>query len=142
MKIQGETIDTLNVFTNDSGKVVLANIIPDGGVVSLFKMTISSADDLTDLVPVEIQLFQNYPNPFNPSTRIQYSVSSRHFVSLKVYDILGNEIATLINEEKTAGVYEVEFSKGLIHQTLPSGVYFYQLQVGNFMETKKMILTK
>ncbi|MFB3057119.1 MAG: polysaccharide deacetylase family protein [Ignavibacteriaceae bacterium] len=142
LMIQGETIDTLNVFTNDSGKVVLANIIPDGGVVSLFKMTISSADDLTDLVPVEIQLFQNYPNPFNPSTRIQYSVSSRQFVSLKVYDILGNEIATLINEEKTAGVYEVEFSKEMIHQTLPSGVYFYQLQVGNFMETKKMILTK
>jgi hypothetical protein len=64
-------------------------------------------------------------------------------VQLKVYDILGNEIATLINEEKTAGEYEIEFnSRGLIHQTLPSGVYFYQLKVGNFVQTKKMILMK
>jgi len=142
LMIQGGTIDTLNVFTIDSGKVVLANIIPDGGVVSLFKMTISGAEDVVDFLPGEIQLFQNYPNPFNPSTNIQYVVSSRQFVSLKVYDILGNEIATLINEEKTAGIYQVEFSKGLIYQTLPSGVYFYQLRVGNFMETKKMILMK
>jgi len=93
-------------------------------------------------LPKSFNLSQSYPNPFNPSTNIQYAVSSRQFVSLKVYDILGNEIATLISEEKTAGIYAVEFSKGLIHQTLPSGVYFYQLQVGNFMETKKMILTK
>ena len=142
LKIQGETIDTLNVFTNDSERVVLANIIPDGGVVSLFKITISGVEDLTDFIPSEIQLFQNYPNPFNPSTSIQYAVSTKQFVSLKVYDILGNEIATLINQEKTAGIYKVEFSKGLIHQTLPSGVYFYQLRVGNFVETKKMILMK
>jgi hypothetical protein len=61
---------------------------------------------------------------------------------LKVYDVLGNEIATLVNEEKPAGSYEVEFSTGLIHQTLPSGVYFYQLRAGTFVETKKMILLK
>ena len=142
LKIQGKTIDTLNVFTNDSGKVVLANIIPDGGVVSLFKMSISGVEDATDIIPDEIQLFQNYPNPFNPSTSIQYAVSSGQFVSLKVYDILGNEIATLVNEEKTAGIYEVVFGNKLIHQNLPSGVYFYQLRVGNFVVTKKMILTK
>jgi len=150
LMIQGETIDTLNVFTNDSGKVVLANIIPDGGVVSLFKMSISGVEDAADFIPGEIQLFQNYPNPFNPSTSIRYSVSSRQFVSLKVYDVLGNEIATLVNEEKNVGMYEVDFSKGLIHQALPSGVYFYQLRVGDpstgsgqsFVETKKMILAK
>jgi hypothetical protein len=148
--IQGETIDTLNVFTNDSGKVVLANIIPDGGVVSLFKMSINGVEDVADFIPDEIQLFQNYPNPFNPSTSIRYSVSSRQFVSLKVYDVLGIEIATLVNEEKNAGIYEVDFSKGLIHQTYPSGVYFYQLRAGDpstgsgqsFVETKKMILMK
>ncbi|MGB5847162.1 MAG: polysaccharide deacetylase family protein [Ignavibacteriaceae bacterium] len=157
LKIQGEAIDTLNVFTNDSGTVVLANIIPDGGVVSLFKMSISGVQGITDFIPGEIQLFQNYPNPFNPSTSIKYSVSNRQFVSLKVYDILGNEIATLVNEEKTAGTYDVEFSYVLNHRTLPSGVYFYQLRAGNpsaglpagrqgseqgFVETKKMILTK
>jgi len=147
LKIQGETIDTLNVFTIDSEKVVLANIIPDGGVVSLFKMTISGAEDVVDFVPGEIQLFQNYPNPFNPSTIIKYSIpnvvsSFSLRVTLKVYDILGNEIAILVNEEKPAGIYEVEFSKGLIHQTLPSGVYFYQLRTGIFVETKKMILLR
>jgi hypothetical protein len=142
LKIQGGAIDTLNVFTNDSGTVVLANIIPDGGVVSLFKMSISGAEDVADFIPDEIQLFQNYPNPFNPSTIIQYSVSNRQFVNLKIYDILGNEIATLVYEEKTAGTYEVEFNYGLNHRNLPSGVYFYQLRAGNFVETKKMILTK
>ncbi|MGB5849208.1 MAG: T9SS type A sorting domain-containing protein [Ignavibacteriaceae bacterium] len=157
LKIQGETIDTLNVFTNDSGKVVLANIIPDGGLVSLFKMSLSGAEDIADFIPGEIQLFQNYPNPFNPNTIIKYSVDSRQFVSLKVYDILGNEITTLVSEEKTAGTYEVEFSKDMNHRTLPSGVYFYQLRIGNpsaglltgrqgsgqgFVETKKMIIMK
>jgi hypothetical protein len=142
LMIQGEMIDTLNVFTNDSGKVVLANLIPDGGVVSLFKMSINGVEDAADFIPGDIQLFQNYPNPFNPSTSIQYSVSDMQFVSLKVYDILGNEIATLVSEEKTSGIYEVEFSKSPIHQSLSSGVYFYQLQTGNFVETKKMILMK
>ena len=157
LKIQGEAIDTLNVFKNDSGTVVLAKIIPDGGIVSLFKMSINGVEDPADIIPGEIQLFQNYPNPFNPNTIIKYSVDSRQFVSLKVYDILGNEIAILVNEEKTAGTYEVEFSYGLNHRALPSGVYFYQLRAGNssaglpagrqgsgqgFVETKKMILTK
>ncbi len=84
-------------------------------------------------------LSQNYPNPFNPSTIIQYAVSNRQFVNLKVYDVLGNEISTLVNEEKPAGVYEVEFiSKGL-----PSGVYLYRLSVdNNYNETRKMLLIK
>ena len=83
-------------------------------------------------------LHQNYPNPFNPSTSIQYAVSNRQFVSLKVYDVLGNEIATLVNEEKPAGSYEVEFD-GI---GLPSGVYFYRLTAGKFADTKKLILLK
>jgi hypothetical protein len=89
-------------------------------------------------IPVGFALSQNYPNPFNPSTSIQYAVISRQFVSLKVYDILGNEIATLVNEEKPSGIYEVEFSAS----SLTSGVYFYQLRADNFIETKKMILIK
>jgi hypothetical protein len=63
-------------------------------------------------------------------------------VQLKVYDVLGNEIATLVNEEKPAGTYEVEFSRNLINQVLTSGVYFYQLRAGSFIDTKKMILIK
>lgn len=88
--------------------------------------------------PIAFKLEQNYPNPFNPSTSIQYAVSNNQFVSLKVYDIIGNEIETLINEEKPAGTYEVEFNA----EKLTSGVYFYQLRAGNFIDTKKMILLK
>jgi len=90
------------------------------------------------LVSKTFFLSQNYPNPFNPATSIQYTVSSGQFVSLKVYDLLGNEIAILINEEKAAGNYEVDF----IAANLPSGIYFYKLQAGNFVETKKMILLR
>ena len=81
--------------------------------------------------------------PFNLGTTIKYNIPELSFVSLKVFDVLGNEIATLVNEEKPVGFYEVEFnSTGLIHQTLPSGIYFYKLQAGSYVETKKMILIK
>jgi hypothetical protein len=90
------------------------------------------------LIPVGYALQQNYPNPFNPLTRIQYAISSRQFVKLTIYDVLGEEIATLVNEEKPVGRYEVEFDAS----TLPSGVYFYQLKAGKFIQTKKMILLK
>lgn len=89
-------------------------------------------------MPGEYYLSQNYPNPFNPGTNMQYAIGSRQFVSLKVYDILGNEIATLVNEEKPAGKYEVEFNG----EGLSSGMYFYTLTAGSFSETKKMILLK
>ncbi len=83
-------------------------------------------------------LAQNYPNPFNPATKINYKVPERSFVTLKIYDVLGNEITTLVNEEKPAGSYEFEFSGN----GLASGIYFYQLQAGSFVETKKMVLLK
>ena len=87
-------------------------------------------------------LYQNYPNPFNPSTTLSFVISHQSFVSLKVYDILGNEIATLVNEEKQPGTYEVEFSTESSIKHLSSGTYFYRLKAGNFIETKKMILLK
>ncbi len=87
-------------------------------------------------------LYQNYPNPFNPVTSIQYAVSSRQFISLKVYDILGNEITTLVNEDKPAGNYEVEFQSTAGSLQLASGMYFYQLRAGEFTETKKMLLMR
>ena len=92
----------------------------------------------------EFKLYQNYPNPFNPSTKIKYSIplgiQRTVSVQLKVYDVLGNEVATLVNEEKSTGSYEVEFSTNNLQLT--SGIYFYTLTAGNFKETKKMILLK
>jgi hypothetical protein len=83
-------------------------------------------------------LHQNYPNPFNPSTNIQYTLDSKQFVKLKVYDILGEEIATLVNEEKPKGINEINFDASF----LTSGVYFYKLEAGNYIQTKKMILLR
>ena len=83
-------------------------------------------------------MIQNYPNPFNPATTIKYSIPELSFVILKVYDVLGNEIVALINEEIPAGSYEIEFNA----TDLPSGAYFYRLQAGSFVETKKMVLMK
>jgi len=89
-------------------------------------------------LPEQFILEQNYPNPFNPSTTIQFRIPNSSFVNLKVYDILGNEVATLVNEEKSTGSYEVNFnSKGL-----SSGIYFYTISAGNFIETKKMVLMR
>jgi hypothetical protein len=104
--------------------------------------TVLSIESLDEQNVRDFSLLQNYPNPFNPTTTIRFTISDLRFTILKVYDVLGNEIATLVNEEKSAGEYEVEFSTGLIYQTLPSGIYFYQLKAGNFVETKKMILLK
>lgn len=100
------------------------------------------------LIPIEFDLYQNYPNPFNPSTRISYSPPYASFVSIKVYDVLGKEIAMLVNEEKTAGTYAVDFSakggsaSGGDVWNLSSGIYFYTLQSGSFVAPKKMILLK
>jgi hypothetical protein len=88
--------------------------------------------------PNSLTLLQNYPNPFNPSTTISFQIPNSSFVNLKVYDILGNEVATLINEVKPAGTYEVKFDAA----DLSSGIYFYTINAGTFVETKKMILMK
>jgi len=88
--------------------------------------------------PTEYFIGQNYPNPFNPTTTINYQIPELSYVTLKVYDVLGSEVTTLVNEEKSTGSYEVEFNAS----TLPSGIYFYRLQAGSFVETKKMVLLK
>ena len=94
--------------------------------------------------PKSFKLEQNYPNPFNPSTKISWQTPVAGFQTLKVYDILGNEVATLVNEYKPAGSYEVTFnaSNNQNHASLPSGFYIYQLKVGNYVQTRKMILLK
>jgi len=108
----------------------------------------TSSVDESQINPGNFVLEQNYPNPFNPSTTIKYSVPSSEFITLKVYDVLGNEVATLVNEEKAAGTYEIDFSaKGGSASSgnaidLSSGIYFYKLQAGGFIATKKMIVIK
>ena len=99
---------------------------------------ITNIQEFRSLLPDNISLSQNYPNPFNPNTKISYSVANLSKVILKVYDILGREVVTLVNEEKPAGRYEVNFNAS----NLASGVYFYQIKAGEFIMSKKMILLK
>jgi len=94
--------------------------------------------EVDGLVPDEYLLEQNYPNPFNPSTSIKYQMPENGFVTIKVYDMLGNEVATLVNEVQEAGNHSVEFDAA----TVSSGIYFYIMQAGNFTQTKKMTLLK
>ncbi len=90
------------------------------------------------LNPTLFKLYDNYPNPFNPSTTIRYSIPEASFTTLIVYDALGNEVSSLVNETKSAGTFEVKFNAS----NLSSGIYYYTLQSGSITETKKMILTK
>jgi len=90
-------------------------------------------------IPVLFALYQNYPNPFNPTTTINYSIPKASLVTIKVYDILGRVISTLVNGEKSAGNYSVQFSA---IGGLSSGVYFYRMQAGGFVQTKKLLLLK
>lgn len=94
----------------------------------------------TETIPSEIVLYQNYPNPFNPSTIIKYSIPKAEFVSIKLYDVIGKEVATLVNEFKQAGTHNYTFS--IMNYALPSGIYFYKLSVENKIKTGKMILLK
>jgi len=101
-------------------------------------LIINDAAEGEGFIPGKFVLAQNYPNPFNPLTKVKYSVPQLSKVSIKVYDILGKEVAALVNEEKPAGLYEVNWNAS----DFPSGVYFYRLQTDNFIQTKKMILIK
>ena len=90
-------------------------------------------------IPSEYSLAQNYPNPFNPKTNIGFQIAESGFVTLRIYDALGNEVATLVNEFRPAGTYKVEFSA---KEGYTSGVYFYRLTADNFSKTKKLLLMK
>ena len=113
-----------------------------GNEVSVWRRPISemitSVDGSSKDLPTRFVLRQNHPNPFNPSTNIIYSIPQNVKVQIKIFDILGNEIETLINEEKPAGTYKITWNA----ENLPSGVYFYQLRAGDFVQTKKMLLLK
>jgi hypothetical protein len=108
----------------------------DFSEVRTFDIVTSVKED--NQLPVVFSMEQNYPNPFNPTTTINYQIPDLSFVTLKVYDVLGSEIITLVSEEKLIGSYEVNFNAA----SLPSGIYLYKLQAGSFVVTKKMVLLK
>jgi len=98
---------------------------------------------IDDQKPKEYSLQQNYPNPFNPSTSISFSIPNRQHVRLQVYDIVGNLVSTLINEDMAPGSYRIRWNgNNSDNSQVPSGIYFYTLEAGSFKQTKKMILIK
>ncbi|HEX9655748.1 MAG TPA: YCF48-related protein, partial [Bacteroidota bacterium] len=138
------TLSDVAFISSDTGFAVGNNGLilatTTGGVVAV------SEDSRRAGIPKQTVLEQNYPNPFNPTTRIKYQIPNSNHVTLKVFDILGREVGTLVNETRIAGEHEVTFdANGLARQTaggLASGVYFYRLQTSNFVDTKKLLLLR
>jgi hypothetical protein len=137
------------MFTNEKGDgippatgtsvKIVAYISVKPGDIRTITLRLNNVREIGNgIVPSVSRLEQNYPNPFNPVTHLQFTIATRRFVRLKIYDILGREVATLVNQLMTPGTYLVEWDAS----RNASGVYFYQLQAGNFVETKKMLLLK
>lgn len=132
-----------NQWIRGNGDIIFQN--PDGFTVgfitsylSAYYSNVVSIDENYNRGVRDYTLFQNYPNPFNPSTQIEYRIPHSTFVEIKVYDVLGKEITTLVDEFKTAGIYKVQFNT----RNLSSGVYFYTIKAGEYSETKKMLLLR
>lgn len=132
----------LGVILDPANAIVETNENNNTAVVTTSQIRIGNPSDIEDRngIPNHFELFQNFPNPFNPSTTINYQLPTAGFVSLKVYDVLGNEVATLVNEFKQPGNYNSQFS--IRNSQLTSGVYFYQINSGDYSQTKKLILSK
>ncbi|MDP2363587.1 MAG: T9SS type A sorting domain-containing protein, partial [Ignavibacteria bacterium] len=135
--VRALAVSGTNLFAGTSNNF-FAGITGDGVWRRPLSEMITGADDQIIEIPSQFILEQNFPNPFNPSTIIQYAIGSTQIVQLKVYDVLGKKVATLVNEEKSAGSYEISFNA----TQLSSGIYFYKLHAGSFVETKKMLLLK
>ncbi|MBE0539670.1 MAG: T9SS type A sorting domain-containing protein [Ignavibacterium sp.] len=138
-------------ITDDAAEIILfgednyAIVGREGGPVSpLNILVLRYGDNITSVVEAskvllyEFALSQNYPNPFNPSTKISWQSPVGSWQTLKIFDVLGNEVVALVNEYREAGKYETEFNA----EKLPSGVYYYQLRAGDYVQTKKMLLLK
>lgn len=121
------------------GKCSNASNLGAIGFWSVYQSDIlTSVEENENPIPTVFKLEQNYPNPFNPSTKIKFSVSERSNVLIKIYDILGSELVTLVNEEMDAGWYEKDFNAS----GLSSGVYLFRMEAGNYVNTKKMMLLR
>ena len=134
--------NTQNIPNGSSNKIMIISVSENGTAIGINDgvFTIDNSTDVQyeDLVLNEFNLEQNYPNPFNPTTIIKYQIPKDGFVTLKVFDVLGKEIKSLVNERQASGKYEVSLNAN----ELASGIYFYTLTAGNFVSTKKMILLK
>jgi len=134
--------DATEVDTGDyyASVIVKSNDPINPSILVPIHMIVSSTVGIEDGLntPLTFNLYQNYPNPFNPSTLIKYSISKTSKVKLTLFNLLGEEVTTLVNEEKNKGIYSVEFNAS----ALPSGVYFYQLRADNYVEAKKLILLR
>lgn len=126
-------IQATSVSDRSTSKPITA---PSGNYRFIVKEPTIAGNEIT--MPLKYELNQNYPNPFNPVTKIEFSLPKSEFVSLKVYDVLGREISSLINEVRFAGKYSVEFNAS----SLTSGIYFYRISAGDFTEVKKMVIMK
>ncbi|MFA7418666.1 MAG: T9SS type A sorting domain-containing protein [Melioribacteraceae bacterium] len=134
-----DPVDLYHITLRQGTTSASASMILDGvRIASSWTSLFTTTDVVVNTIPSKYALNQNYPNPFNPSTIINYQLPEAGQVTLKVYDVLGNEVSTLVNEFKQAGVYNAKFS----NSQLSSGIYFYKLQVGNFVSVKKMMLAK
>lgn len=116
------------------------NLDPDTAQVLFMTKwdNVVNVEEKNNSIPENFLLFQNYPNPFNPNTTIKYQIPEANIISLKVYDVLGKEIGTLVDKEMVAGSYQIDFDAS----EYPSGIYFYQINAGDYTETKKMVLLK
>lgn len=110
--------------------------------IAVSELGITTSVEQTEELAYNYELSQNYPNPFNPSTTIRFSIPESGFVSLKVYDMLGKEVASLVNEELPTGTYNAVFDATSTSMNLSSGIYFYRLEANNFVQTKKLTLIK
>lgn len=140
---EGELIGTIDLPSNASNcawgeEDNKTLFITAGNSVYKVRPLLTSVNEQGSSLEKEFKLFQNYPNPFNPTTSIKYQVSRYEKVKLIVYDTLGNEVAILVNEQKTPGIYEVKFNAG----NLPSGVYYYKMDTDNYSASKKFLLLK
>lgn len=128
----------LDPSANQNGEAFGLFFVLADGTVGQFPEGVASVENISGVAPSNYSLEQNYPNPFNPSTNINFTIPNSDFVTLKVYNILGSEVATLVNENLSAGSYRFNFEA----RNLASGVYLYELNAGNFREIKKMNLLK
>ncbi|MCG6912419.1 DUF4397 domain-containing protein [bacterium BMS3Abin03] len=128
----------LNPSVNQNGEAFGLFFALADGTVGQFSEGVTSVEDISSVTPDRYTLSQNYPNPFNPSTTISFTIPDNELVSLKIYNVLGSEVATLISQNLTAGEYNFNFEAS----NLASGIYFYELKAGNFAQIKKMNLLK
>ncbi len=134
---QGAYYDYTSSYSSGGSTIIETSVIPDGGTITLYKGLVSGINDLTQK-PGEFRLYQNYPNPFNPATTISFTLPSDGFISLKIYNSLGEEVKTIEQNYLTSGSHNINFDAS----NLPSGVYYYRLNAGSYSAVKKMILLK